>query len=182
MQVIKLSRPISVDDKGEPVYEYKNLILELNADLAIKIKRVNFDVYASLDDDNSRTWITSMIGEQDSVVQLARVIWDAETNLNNFLNSEGIDKVRDAFLEELKLFSNRHSRSMLVAIIEEATGMATDIAAKTELEARKVMKALREQAVNDVPTGEAMMEKALKAYTDLQASTHGGEPTELLHV
>lgn len=168
----------TLEVQTEVIEKKKSLILNFTAGLAIKIKRVGFDVYASLDSDASREWITNVVGNNESVAQLANVIWP-DPDLDEYLNPEGIEEIRQAFLEELLNFTSPHCRPSLLIIIEEANLMIKEIAEKTDKELRAVMGSLRKKIVDEIPTGEAMIAAANEAYDRFQGGEPGSERIEL---
>ena len=164
--------------EDEIVEKTRTLLLSLTAGLAIKIKRIGFDIYASLDSEDSRLWITNVIGNNEAVSQLANVIW-SDQDLDAYLDSDGIEKIREAFLEELLNFTSPHCRQNLLIMIEEAGLIIKEVAERTDQELRKVMGSLRKKILDEIPTGEAMIKAAEEAYDRFQGETPGRERIEL---
>jgi hypothetical protein len=147
----------------------KRLLLSLNAGVAIKLKSIGFDVYASLDSEATQMWISNLITDQESVVAIANVLWPKEVELAEYLDSDGINEVREAFMRELVNFSNPHSRQGLETWISQQKRTAQEVGEKAEREMSKVLDDLRQRMLDEIPDGDALVEKANQMLKENQS-------------
>ena len=174
--IVVLKRVRLSDDKM--VEDTKSVLLNLTAGLAIKLKAIGLDVFASLDDEDTRNWVTSLIRSRGPMIQIAGLICPDDPELDDFLDSDSLDRLREAFLIELKNFSFQSSEKTLTTLVEESK--ATLALMDKELSDRLpgAMDLLRNKAIADLPTGDKLAASLLKEYEKYQRENAGGAYSE----
>lgn len=171
--IVELKR-VRLDENSKLVEDTKKILLNLTAGLAIKLKTHGIDVFASLDSEDTRNWVTSLIQSREPLIAIAHEVCPNDPEIDEYLGSDSLDRLREAFLIELKNFSFQSSEKTLTTLVDESK--VTLALMDKELSERLpgAMEILRKKALEDIPKGEKLAEGLMKEYEKYQRANAGG--------
>lgn len=173
MATIVALKRIRLDENSKLVEDTKNILLNLTAGLAIKLKAHGIDVFASLDSEDTRNWITSLLRSQEPFIAIAHEICPDDPEIDDYLGSDSLDRLREAFLIELKNFSFQSSEKTLTTLVEESKTTLAIMDRELSDRLPGAMELLRKKAIEDIPNGEKLAEGLLKEYARYQRENAG---------
>lgn len=171
--IVKLTK-VRLDENSKIVEDTKSILLNLTAGLAIKLKSQGIDVFASLDSEDTRNWVTSLIQSREPLIAIAHAICPDDPELDEYLGSESLDRLREAFLIELKNFSFQSSVKTLTTLVDESKTTLAMMDKELSERLPGAMELLRNKAISDIPNGEKLAEGLLKEYEKYQRANAGG--------
>jgi len=170
--LVHLKRSV-LNTEGEIVEESKKMLLNLTAGLAIRLKAVGANIFASLDSEETRNWITSIIQDRESLVNIAHVVWP-DPEIDEWLTADSLDNLREAFLIELQNFSYQSSPKTLQSLIVESRSTLAVMDKELSDRIPEAMDILRKKALSDIPEGENLAKALLEDYEQYQRGKLGG--------